>query len=156
MNVEVNIGGIDQAIRNLGRLAHGFDNFEIAFMKIGDDFRSTERKVFNAQGAFERRSSWKPLTPLYASYKKILHPGKKILVMSGGLKRSLTIKGGYHIERISKKSMVIGTSYHIAKYHQAGTRKMVARPPVTSSTTTTRRWVRIIHKEVLKNIQRGV
>lgn len=153
MNVEVNIQGIDQAIRNLGQLAHNISDFSSIFKKIGDDFRTTERKVFNAQGAFERRSAWNVLKPSYKKWKNKYYPGKKILVLSGGLKRSLTAKGGYHIERISKTSMTIGTSYSLAKYHQRGTIKMAARPPVTSSKTTTRRWVRIIHKEVLKNIR---
>lgn len=152
----INVSGMNQVTRNLGSIAKGFKNFKPVFEKIADDFRKTQSAVFRAQGSFEGRSGWVALSPAYKLQKAKLYGGKPILQATGKLKTSFTRKGGNHISQISNDRLILGSRDPKGVYHQNGTSKMPARPPLTASKTTNRRWVRIAHKEIMSNIKKGL
>jgi phage gpG-like protein len=154
LNIEVR--GMSQLVRNLGSIAKGFNNFRPVFEKISDDFRKTQSAVFRSQGSYEGRSGWVALSPNYRLQKAKIYGGKPILTASGALKTSFTRKGGNHISQISNDRMILGSNDPKAGFHQNGTSKMPARPPLTASNTTNRRWVRIAHKEIMDSIKRGL
>ena len=148
----VRVSGADQLRRNLGSIARNFDNFSKVFEKIADDFRRTQSAVFRSQGAFEGRAGWSPLRP-----STVMRKGSStILVEKGALKTSFTKKGGAHISQITNDRVILGSADPKGKFHQSGTSRMVARPPLTASNTTNRRWVRIAHKEIMKDIRTGL
>lgn len=154
--LQITVSGMNQVTHNLGSIARGFSNFRPIFEKIGDDFRRTQENVFRSEGAFEGRSGWVALSPQYRFQKAKLYGGKPILQATGALKTSFTRKGGNHISQISNDRIILGSSDPKGGYHQNGTSKMPARPPLTASNTTNRRWVRIAHKEIMDNIRRGL
>lgn len=65
-------------------------------------------------------AGWARLTARYAVQKSALYPGAPILRATGAMQDSMTITS------TAKKFHVHGVDY--GKYHQFGTRKMVARP----------------------------
>lgn len=152
----INVSGMNQVTRNLGSIAKGFNNFRPIFEKISDDFRRTQDNVFKSQGSFEGRSGWVALSPYYRLQKAKIYGGKPILTATGALRTSFTRKGGNHISQISNDRLILGSRDPKGAYHQSGTSRMPARPPLTASNTTNRRWVRIAHKEIMDNIRRGL
>ena len=154
--LQITVSGMSQVTRNLGSIAKGFKNFRPIFEKIGDDFRKTQSAVFRSEGGFEGRSGWVPLSPQYRLQKAKLYGGKPILQATGALRNSFTRKGGNHICQISNDRIILGSRDPKGGYHQNGTSKMPARPPLEASNTTNRRWVRIAHKEIMSNIKKGL
>lgn len=152
----VRVNGIQDLVNNLESIAKGFKDFKPVFEKIADDFRKTQSAVFRSEGSYEGRSKWVALSPEYRLQKAKLYGGKPILQATGALKTSFTKKGGNHISQISNDRMILGSRDPKGGYHQSGTSRMPARPPLTASNTTNRRWVRIAHKEIMSNIKRGL
>lgn len=152
----INISGMNQVTRNLGSIAKGFNDFRPVFEKISDDFRKTQSAVFRSEGNYEGRKGWVSLSLNYRLQKAKLYGGKPILTATGALKTSFTRKGGNHISQISSDRLILGSRDPKGGYHQSGTSRMPARPPLTASKTTNRRWVRIAHKEIMDRIRRGL
>lgn len=76
---------------------------------------------FASQGGFGG-TPWAPLTAAYAAYKG----GGSILVLSGRLKRAATSARAV----MGASTLELHVDNPIAKFHEYGTRKMVARPIV--------------------------
>lgn len=122
--------------------------------QVGDFDAKQNEQTFASQGA-KSGKRWAPLSPAYAAYKSgkrslinelnranrqfpsNLRPkktpgvGAKILVWSGSMRDSLRHPGNpAHIARLNGDVLELGTRHHLAQYHQEGTPKMPARPPV--------------------------
>lgn len=67
-------------------------------------------------------NDWKPLTPPYAKRKAKFAPGMPILILSGDLYREYGREGV-----VSGNNYSYGNQYTYSKFHQDGTRYMVAR-----------------------------
>lgn len=148
--IKMNLDGVGEMTRRINGVSKVVKNLRPAWKKIGEDFRKTEEKVFNAQGAYGSRAGWRPLTLKYRDWKQTRYPGKPILQATGALKNSLTKKGPGHVEIIRKHSITLGSSDPKFKYHQKGTKKMVARPPITFTQYQGNKWAKIIRDEILK------
>lgn len=148
--INFTLDGVGTVTRRINGVIGKVKNLTPAFKKIGKDFRETERRVFQGQGAYGSRSRWQPLTPKYKEWKDKHYPGKPILEQTGALKNSLISKGGNHIEIITKNSITLGNKDPKFKWHQKGTRKMVARPPITFTKYQGDKWAKIIRDEILK------
>lgn len=146
------VDGALQLERFLDILADDVDDFKDAFKKMADDFRETEENVFASSGAFEGNSAWSPLKPGYKVWKTIKVGNQPILTFKGDLRKSLGSKGNNHVERITKDSLVIGTRDIKAIFHQRGTRKMPKREVVKLTEPQKRRWVRIAHDEIFRQM----
>lgn len=145
------VDGEIQLRRYLDILAENISDFTVIFEKIADDFRDTMSGVFSAEGAFEGRSRWAPLSPDYAIQKARKFPGRPILHATGKLRKSLTTESDGHICQITPTTLKIGTSDEKAIFHQRGTRKMPQREIVRLTQSQKSRWTRIIHTEVFRN-----
>jgi phage gpG-like protein len=150
------VDGALQLERFLDILADDVDNFKDAFKEMADDFRETEENIFNSSGAFEGNSAWAPLKPGYASLKALKVGNKPILTYKGDLRKSLSTRGSGHVERITKDTLEIGTRDKKAIFHQRGTRKMAQRKVVDLTDPQKRRWVRIAHTEIFRQLNGGV
>ena len=85
-------------------------------------FRKHESKSFKSQGAASG-GKWSKLSPAYAKWKKRAFPGRKILSLTGGLRKSLTSKGPQHVAFGTTKpraSITVGTKNRLAAYHGPG------------------------------------
>jgi len=77
-----------------------------------------------------------PLSPRYARYKARRYPGAPILVRSGRLRSALTQPDHPDaIADIQPDRLTFGTRVPYALYHQLGTQRMPARPPIKLSKT---------------------
>jgi phage gpG-like protein len=84
-------------------------------------------------GTLHNLPPFAPLSPRYARYKAKRYPGAPILVRTGRLFRSLTANTDDTIADIQPDHLTFGTRVPYALYHQLGTRKMPARPPIKLS-----------------------
>lgn len=149
--INITLDGVGTVTRRINGVIGKVKDLRPAFREIGKDFRETERKVFQGQGAYGSRSSWKPLTPKYREWKQKHYPGRPILVMEGKLRQSLISKGGNNVEIITKRSITLGTKDPKFKWHQKGTKRgLVARPPITFTKYQGDKWAKIIRDEILK------
>lgn len=154
--IKMNIEGVGECVRRINNVSKVVGNLKPAWKKIGEDFRRTEERVFNGQGAYGSRPSWKPLTPRYKEWKDNVYPGKPILQLSGNLKESLTRKSPNHIEIITRNSITLGSKDPKFKWHQKGTDSgLPARPPITFTKYQGDKWAKIIKDEILKGIKKA-
>jgi len=94
--------------------------------------------------------SWAPLSPGYAAWKQRVAPGAGLLVRTGLLKSSLTRPDGPEsVYRVTPTSLEIGTSVSYAMYHQMGTRRMPARPPMRVNEA----FMRVVGKDLQAYVQ---
>jgi hypothetical protein len=91
--------------------------------------------AFTSQGVKTGRK-WAALSPAYAKVKRKMRPRKGILVWDGNLRRSLAeVSDPAHIVRMQGRIISLGTRHKLARWHQDGTGRMPARPPVRKSPT---------------------
>jgi phage gpG-like protein len=152
--IEFELEGVGKFTKRINKISKVCSDLTPAWKKIGEDFRRTEEKVFKGQGSYGSRSAWKPLTPKYSEWKSLYFPSKPILEATGSLKNSLITKGANNIEIISPLSIKLGTNDSKFKYHQKGTKKMAARPPITFTKYQGNKWAKIIRDELLKGVNK--
>ena len=104
-----------------------------------------EAEMFSSQRD-SNGSPWAPLKP--STVKRKGH--SRILFESGALMASLvTVGGPGNINAVSERGLLYGTDIEYAIFHQDGTSKMPARPPVgLSEETLTKLCDRIADKTV--------
>lgn len=130
MNLKLSIDGEAKFNQAFDVLAEGLTDLRPVWPEIELQFYRAELEQFNSLGA-RGGSVWQPLSSKYEKRKAKIAPGKPILVLTGRLKRSLTIIGGDDsIRDPQPMSLTLGTKTPYAGYHQRGTSKMPARPPL--------------------------
>lgn len=152
--IKIDLEGVPTLIRRVNGVKGKVKDLRKAWKKIGEDFRKTEERVFNGQGYYGSRPGWTPLTPKYREWKDKHYPGKPILQQTGALKSSLTKKGAGHIEIIRRTSITLGSNDPKFKWHQKGTKKMVARPPITFTNYQAEKWAKIIRDDILEGAKK--
>ena len=134
-----------QLERSFSRFADSIKDLRGAWMEIADDFRSGERQQFSSGGGFGS-GGWASLAPATLSLKARHGYPADILVRTGELRRSLTQKGGQHVEDIQPLQLRIGTDVDYAIYHQKGTSRHPTRPPIQLPEEQKTRWHKAIHR----------
>jgi len=112
------------------------DSFKWAFEKMAVDFYETEKKIFDAEGAYEGNPKWKDLSKGYGKTKEQEYPGKKILERTGAMRKSLTMRNDKYARcKITDKNFEIGSElktpdkkYNLWMLHQRGWKKPEIRP----------------------------
>lgn len=111
-------------------LTDGLSDLRPVWPEIELQFYRAELAQFNSEGA-RSGGRWQRLSPKYAKRKAKIAPGKQILVLTGRLKRSLTVIGGDDSVRIAEPlSLTLGSKAPSAAYHQRGGRKLPQRKPL--------------------------
>lgn len=154
--VSIKVNGVEEVIKNINICEDRIKNLRPAWEKIAQDFRETERKVFDSQGGYGSRSKWSPLSPQYNAWKQISYAGKPILQLTGHLKNSLTTKGADHVEIIEAKKLTIGSTDPKFGWHQNGNYNLPARPPVTVTKYQGTKWVKIIRNHIINTEGEGI
>jgi phage gpG-like protein len=118
-----------------------------AFEAIADNFHEGEQEMFASEGG--GAGGWEKLSPDYAKWKAANYPGKPILQRTGLLMESLTDRSGPGSKfEMSPMRLLMGTGLKHAGYHQAGTGKMPARPPIKLTETQKNEWMKFIHEHI--------
>ena len=89
-------------------------------------------RQFDAEGTGPTAGPWAQLSAQYAAWKEDNYPGQPLLVATGALRDALTVDGSAHALRDYSASMFnFGTQgLDYASFHQTGTSRMPARPPL--------------------------
>lgn len=98
-------------------------------------FLATLEQTHSAQFRSQQDSggnAWAPLAPSTIARKG----HSRILFESGDLQTSLTSGGSDAIREVFDRGLIFGTSTEYAIFHQEGTSRMPARPPVGIQTQT--------------------
>jgi phage gpG-like protein len=127
----------------LSRIGERSANLRQPLTEILASMRLWSEKTFRTEGAYPG-PRWARLDPTYASRKASKFAGRTILRRSDRLYRSLTRRAPGSIGRVSKNRLEYGTSVEHAFFHQEGTRRMTARPPLRFIERDVRRWIRIL------------
>lgn len=145
--ITLDVLGTRQVDRTLTRWADALKDARPLWEELAAEFGRANAQQFGSQGAAS--GGWAALSPGYAEWKARHYPGAPILVRTGALMRSLTARP-YGVERITRDSLTVGTNIDYAWYHQHGTSRMPARPPVEFTDARRREWVRIIQRHVVQ------
>lgn len=123
--LETQVIGAKEAVVHLSAYSRHISDFRDLWPEITDAFVAREQLWFAAEG----QGSWPPLSPDYASWKSVHYPGRPKLVLTGSLKESLTSPSRAKLAE-TDHMLVLGSSDPKAAYHQHGTSRMPARPPL--------------------------
>lgn len=144
------IGGKNAQV-NMKRMEKRFQDLAGAFELIHRDYQAIQKKSFASGGS---PIKWEELTEPYRRIKASARPGAPVLVYDGRLRDSFIGETGDTIKRIGKQQAFFGTSVPYAGYHQYGTSRMVARPPIQSTPEIKRRWFVIALKWAANEVRK--
>ena len=114
----------DAALRDLNRIAAFLLDLRPFWPKVVPVFIAWMRAQFETEGAFAWGQPWAPLSPSYAAWKAIAHPGKGILIAEGDLRRAASNP----IRRATPSSLTLTIDDPKLQHHETGTANMPARP----------------------------
>ncbi len=109
----------------LNRLAKaGKIDMRPVFKIIGIGYRKEVGQIFSKKQPRQAGSRWPQLSEPYGTRKEVLFPGNPLLVRTGRLRLSMTIKGHPdNITLIGKNQAVFGSTVPYAGAHDEGTSK---------------------------------
>lgn len=144
--LQFTVAGVHEVLRTFSRWTEGVEDLGPAFESIAKDFSQISKDQFESEGKYGS-GGWASLAKGYGAWKAKAYPGAKILERDGWLKGALTgTEKLYRIEEIGKHELQLGANLPYGLYHQTGTRKMPARPPIQLTEDDKTRWAKIVHK----------
>lgn len=100
-------------------------------------------------------SMWAPLSDDYRKWKNRHYPSAPLLVLRGPMKASLIAPDAPgSVWRPSPRSLEVGSSVPYAIYHQNGTGRMPARPPIRFAQVDRERLGKLLQQHVAEAWQR--
>lgn len=125
--VKITLEGFPELLDAFRTLGERCEDLRPYWPRFETAFYLRELNLFAGQG----EGYWVPLSPSYEKWKKNAAPGQPLMVLSGSLRESLTdAKGEGAVVNEQPRSLEIGTSVPYAAFHQTGTSRMPARPPI--------------------------
>lgn len=122
--------------RRFTRFVSDLTDLTPAFEEMADAFGDWEEQAFSSGGS-SSGGGWAPLAT----------GGPSRLTKTGNLRASLI---GPAIREIGPRRMELGSDVPYGGYHQTGTSRMPARPPVRLTAANKAQWTKIIHRYILK------
>lgn len=119
------VDGDDDLILRLAGIRSRALDLRPAWPSVADAFADQEQRVFATQGAYPG-PSWAPLDPQYAAWKAANGFSPRILVRTGRLRDSVTVRP-LAVEDFHEQYADLGTDVPYARYHQDGTGAMPQR-----------------------------
>ena len=154
--VGIEVSGSERLLEALDDLGLTLKDFRSVWVAASREFYDIERELFDSEGATGEAGAWAPLTRAYAKWKAKRAPGKPILELTGQLKRSLTRPNAkFSTRRVTAEEMIVGTTDPKAVFHYRGTRKMVARPPVSLTAQQEKRLIKVLREGLLQEFRRS-
>jgi phage gpG-like protein len=146
--------GDQKIIRGFNRYTAMMKDFRPVFNEVAEFFYRTEEKIFASEGNPEM---FVPLSPIYKAWKSKHYPGRKIMELTGRLRRSLTGKGQADAQdtvRIIKKTFAeFGSQAPYVHRHQMGTFGMPQRKIIQFTETRKRTITNMIHQWSFEKLQ---
>jgi phage gpG-like protein len=127
LDIHFEVQGDEELVRAFGLMASRVSDWRPFWPDIAAVFYIGESARFASEGF----GAWPPLSDGYRKWKQKHYPGQKILSLTGALRESLTSRtGASAVYQDEALQLTLGTATHYAKYHQYGTGRMPARPPI--------------------------
>lgn len=123
----LNVNNAEKLDSALTGLRDQIKDWRGAWPKVSEKLTEIEVQLFDFVGATGGHGKWADLKPAYARAKQTKRGLAPILQASGRLQDSLTGKSSDRIDAHEPLVLRWGTEVPYAVFHQAGTRKMVAR-----------------------------
>lgn len=131
IHLEIHIEGLNEALEHIQSLGTRLRDLRPAWDALHPLFLQHRAAAFQTQGA-SQGAAWPALKPSTMRRRK---GGRGVLQVSDRLKQSLTVATHpEHIWMVGQDGILAaGTRVPYARFHQAGGRRMPARPPVAPS-----------------------
>ena len=113
--------------------------------QIADMLDESGERAFATSGA-SSGGRWAALSSRYAAWKARHYPGQPILVATGALRASMG-----NVRIVGPRRLEWGTDDRKAKYHQAGTSKMPARPIIRLTSKERTLMTKLVHAYLLES-----
>lgn len=127
LDIQVTVQGDEELRQAFNLMASKVNDWRPFWPDIAAVFYTMEAGRFDSGGY----GSWKQLSDGYKKWKMKNYPGENILSLTGDLRRSLTSQFNPNAVYADQPlELVLGTNIHYAQYHQYGTSRMPARPPI--------------------------
>lgn len=145
--IKIEVQGAEELKAAFTDLAHKTGDLTPIWPAIAEIFYERERALFSSEG----EGQWVQLSPSYGAWKSKHHPGLPLLVLTGNLRESMTGKGSpFSVYETTPHSLSVGSSVPYAIFHQLGTSKMPARPPIIIDDATTQKMLDVVTAELGK------
>lgn len=132
MNITLEIDGQEQFNWAVDSISKSITDWRGVWPEVEQIFYRAQLEQFNSEGS-RGGSRWTPLSDNYRNWKQKKYPGRPILVLTGRLKRSLTVNGAGGADQVRDQqpmSLTLGSVVPYAIYHQRGTKRMAQRQPM--------------------------
>lgn len=149
-NIIISVAGKDEFNRTFERYDAVFEDLSPIWPTIRDTFWDIEKEQFASEGSAGRSGKWQQLSEPYKAQKIKQFGNLPILVVSSKLKKSLTGRTADTVYRTTKKEIAVGTSLKYGLFHQTGTSKMPARPPINFSESQRKKIADAAQRQLLK------
>ena len=146
IDLRVKVNGTQQVERTLHIVADHISDFSPAFRDVKNAFVRYQREEFKTQGVHGGHA-WAVLSPKYLAWKRKHYPGRRILELTGDLRKTLTSQLQTFI---TPRRLVMWSASEVAAYHQEGAGNLPARKIVAVPQPEKRDWVRILQRFILK------
>lgn len=158
VKLKITVDGAEKLQLALSRTAEAITDFSPVWNEVRTAFFEIEQDQFQSGGAKGASGTWAALSPKteaikiqkYGTFALLAGP----LIATTRLYKSLTRSTEDTIFETTKTTMAIGTSVPYAKFHQRGTRRMPARPPIDLSDKQKDDLSKVIKKSMLSIVRR--
>lgn len=150
MKLDVEIVGLNEVLAAFKGVEKGMLDFRDlgTWDAVAFEFHRIEKEQFGSEGGAGKSGKWAPLTSPYKEIKDRKYGPLPILQRSGRLYKSLTSSGGDAVVEKRPQELVIGTRTPYAGYHQTGTSRMKARPPISVTPDQEKQLLKPIEKHL--------
>lgn len=149
MRLTFETAGVTLIDRDLQRVGAYAGDVSPALHVVVEVMRQETKEQFATEGG-HASGGWAQLAPatVLAKHRGGYRP--EILRRTDALMRSLTIAGDENeIVDIQPQALTFGSSLPYAAFHQVGTSRMPARPPLAFTETAKRRIVKVIQRYIV-------
>lgn len=153
--VSIEVQGEEKLKVALTNMADAIEDLTPYWGDVQQEFYKIEKQAFASEGASGQSGRWAALSPRYAVVKFKRWGAVPILTASGALRDSLTSETSGSIVRKEKDSLTVGSSIPYGRYHQSGTRKMPARPPISLNENQHAQLLRKLTRQLKERAQRN-
>lgn len=129
VNISVTVDGEAELERSITRFTADIKDFTPLWPEVIKEYQRIEADQFKTFG----HGSWAPLSPKYAAWKSQHYPGQPLLVRTGRMRSDFTTGSAKATMTHDSVSIAASSETSYWRYHQYGTSKMPARPPVDLS-----------------------
>lgn len=147
--IAIEVQGEEKLKVALTKMADAIEDLTPYWNDVQQEFYKIEKAQFASEGKTGASGHWKQLSMPYADIKARNYGDLPILELTGSLKASLTSESASGaITKKEKDSLTLGSSIPYGAYHQSGTSKMPARPPISLTENQTAQLLRKLTKQL--------